>query len=157
MIVEIPLTNFVGTGGKELIERLYAVPDQTVTEKKDDYEIIQNLPTVENYKPTREHKPSIIWDKTLEGIFGTDCICIYDSYYLLYLQLVKHISEKFDCDGEFKYCYQSKDDDELIGCCELNTKEDITEFLTHIIQTVPCSLYDVELNLGIKPNSTFSV
>jgi hypothetical protein len=80
----------------------------------------------------------------------------------LYLQLVKHITEKFDCDGEFKYsavlgsktpeqaCYQSKDDEELIGCCELNAKEDITEFLTHIIQTVPTTLYDVADNIGLN-------
>jgi hypothetical protein len=148
--VDIPLTNFVGTGGKELIERLYALPDDTVIEKKDDYEVIQNLPTIEGYKPTRDHKPSVIWDKDLEGIFGTDCICIHDPYYLLYIQLVKHITEKFDCDGEFKYCYQSKDDADVIGCCELNAKEDITEFLTHIIQTVPCSLYDIKENLGLN-------
>jgi hypothetical protein len=156
MIVDIPLTNFIG-GGKELIEKLYTLPHDTVTEKRDDYEIIQNLPTVENYKPTRDHKPSVIWDKKLEGIFGSECICILDPYYLLYIQLVNHISEKFDCDGEFKYCYQSKDDDQLIGCCELNENNNITEFLTHIIQTVPCTLLDIELNLGLKPNSTFSV
>jgi hypothetical protein len=147
--VDIPLSNFIG-GGKELIERLYALPDDTVIEKKDDYEVIQNLPTIEGYKPTRDHKPSVIWDKDLEGIFGTDCICIHDPYYLLYIDLVKHITEKFDCDGAFKYCYQSKDDADVIGCCELNSKEDITEFLAHIIQTVPCSLYDIKENLGLN-------
>jgi len=149
MIVEIPLSNFV-SDGRELIERLYALPDDTLTEKKDDYEVIQNLPTIENYKPTRDHKPSVIWDKTLEGIFGSDCICIHEPYYILYIKLVNHISEKFDCDGNFKYCYQSKDDNELICCCELSSKEDITEFLTHIIQNVPCTLYDVKENIGIN-------
>jgi hypothetical protein len=141
---------FTSTGGKELIERLYAVPDENVIEERDDYEIIQNLHTIEGYKPTRDHTPSTIWDKSLEGIFNTDCICIHDPYYLLYLQLVKHISEKFDCDGEFKYCYQSKDDVEVVGCCELNSKEDITEFLVHIIQTVPCTLYDIKENIGLN-------
>jgi hypothetical protein len=149
MIVDIPLTNFIG-GGKELIEKLYGLPDDTLIEKRNDYEIIQNLPTIPNYKPTRDHKPSVIWDKSLEGIFGTDCICIQDPYYLLYIQLVNYISEKLDCDGIFKYCYQSKDDAELIGCYELNSKEDITEFLTNIIQTVPCTLWDIKENIGLN-------
>jgi hypothetical protein len=150
MIVEIPLTNFVGTGGKELIERLYALPDDTVTEKKNDYEIIQNLPTIEGYKATRDHVPSVIWNKELEPIFGSDNVCILDPYYILYLQLVKHITEKFDCDGAFKYCYESKDDADVIGCCELNAKGDIVDFLTHIIQTVPTTLYDIADNIGLN-------
>lgn len=149
MIVDLPLQNFIGDG-RELIERLYAVPEQSMTEKKDDYEKIQNLPTIEGYKPTRDHKPSVIWDKTLEGIFGTDCICIHDPYYLLYLQLVKHISENFNEDGIFRYCYQSKDDKDVVCCCELSDRGDITEFLTNIIQNIPCSLYDLKENLGIN-------
>lgn len=149
MIVDIPLSNFIG-GGKELIERLYAVPDETMTEKKDDYELIKNLPTIEGYKPTRDHKPSVLWDKSFEPIFGSDNVCILDPYYLLYIQVVNYISEKFDEEGVFKYCYQSKDDAELVGCYELNSKEDITEFLGHIIQTVPCSLFDIKENLGLN-------
>lgn len=161
MIVDVPLSNFIG-GGKELIERLYAVPDDTMTEKKNDYEIIQNLPTIEGYKPTRDHKPSVLWDKSFETIFGSDNVCILDPYYLLYIQLVNHISKKFDEEGVFKYsavlgsetpeqaCYQSKDDAEVIGCYELNSKDDITEFLGHIIQTVPCSLFDIKENLGLN-------
>lgn len=144
--VEIPLSNFIG-GGKELIERLYSIPDDTVTEKQDDYEKIQNLPTIEGYKPTRDHKPSVIWDKSLEDIFGTDNVCIYDPYYILYIQLVNHISEKFDCDGEFKYCCDAGDD--VVGCFQLTSKDDITEFLTHIIQTVPCTLYDIKENVNL--------
>jgi hypothetical protein len=149
MIVDIPLSKFTG-GDKDLIERLYAVPDENIIKEHNDYELFLNLPAVENYKPTRDHKPSNIWDKKLEPILGTANVCILDPYYLLYIQLVNHISEKFDCDGEFKYCYQSKDDGELIGCCELNSKEDITEFLTHIIQTIPTTLFDIKENLGLK-------
>lgn len=145
--VDIPLSKFIGDG-RDLIERLYSIPDQSMTEKKDDYEIIQNLPAIENYKPTRDHKPSVIWDKSLEGIFGADNVCIYDPYYILYIQLVNHISEKFDCDGEFKYCFNAGDD--VVGCFQLTDKNDITDFLTNIIQNVPSTLFDVKENLGIN-------
>jgi hypothetical protein len=154
--LEIPLSNFIGHSS-DIIETLYAVPEKLNLEERDDTELIMNLKPIDGYKPTRDHKPSTIWNKELEGIFGSECICILDPYYLLYIQLVNHISEKFDEEGIFKYCFQSKDDEELVGVYELTVKEDITEFLTHIIQTVPCSLYEIELNLGLKPNSTFSV
>ena len=147
--VDIPLSNFIGEK-KELLDMLYAVPDKTVAEHRNDYELVLNLPTNENYKPTRDHTPSVLWNDEFEPIFGTKNVCIYDPYYLLYLKLIDHIIEKFEEDGIFKYCYQSKDDEEVVCCSELTVKEDVKDFLAHIIQTVPCTLYDIKENLGLN-------
>ena len=148
--LEIPLSNFIGYDNT-IIETLYAVPEKLNLEERDDTELIMNLKPIEGYNPTRHHVPSVIWDKEFEPIFGCDNVCIYDPYYLLYLKLVDYIIEKFEENGEFKYCV---DNDTIY---ELNHKNDVKNFLAHIIQTVPCSLYEIELNLGLKPNSTFSV
>ena len=148
MIVDIPLSMFTGSGGKELIERLYALPDDTVTEKKDDYEIIQNLPTIEGYKPTRDHKPSTFIDEDLEPIFGDKQISFYDNYYLLYTKIKEYIYLKFEEDGFFKYCFQAGDD--VVGCYELSDKDDIKQFIVHIVSSVPCTLFDIKENIGLN-------
>ena len=103
-----------------------------------------NLKPIEGYNPTRHHTPSVLWDKEFEPIFGCDNVCIYDPYYLLYLKLIDYIIEKFDENGEFKYCV---DNDTVY---ELTAKEDVKDFLADIIQTVPCSLYEIKENLGLN-------
>lgn len=145
--IDIPLSKFIG-GGDELIERLYALPEESIEDAvRDDFELIMNLPTVEGYNPTRDHKPSVIWDKKFEPIFGCDNVCIYDPYYLLYIQIVNYICEKFEEDGEFKYTLV--EDDEIVGCFELNNKNSVEEFLAHIVKTVHCTLYDLKNNINL--------
>lgn len=150
--VDLPLSNFIGHSS-EIIERLYDAPDMnnpTHLEERNDYDLLVNLPTIGGYKGSRDHTPSVIWDKEFNAIFGCDNVCIYDPYYILYSKIKEYIYLKFDDEGVFKYCFQSKDDDDVIGCYELNDKEDIVGFLVHIIQNVPCTLYDIKDNLGIN-------
>ena len=140
--LEFPLSNFIGHS-LDIIETLYAVSENFNLEERDDTELIMNLKPIEGYKPTRDHTPSVLWDKEFEPIFGCDNVCIYDPYYLLYLKLIDYITEKFEEEGIFKYCV---DNDTVF---ELNCKDDVKDFLAHIIQTVPCSLYEIKENINL--------
>jgi len=146
--VDIPLTNFVGNGGKDLIERLYAPPPHPDDNQHTDYEKLMKLEPPKNYTPTRVEKPSYFIDERLEPIFGDKQISFYDNYYLLYCKIENHIAEKFEEDKCFKYCFQAEDD--LVGCYELSDKDDIKQFISHIVTTVPCTLFDIKDNLGIN-------
>ena len=147
--LDIPLSMFVGHS-QDIIETLYAVPENFNLEERDDTELIMNLKPIDGYKPTRNHTPSVLWDKEFEPIFGCDNVCIYDPYYILYSKIKEYIYLKFEETGEFRYCYNDKNDDEIVGCYELNNLDGIKDFLVHIIQTVPCTLYDVADNIGLN-------
>lgn len=141
--LEFPLSNFIGHS-EGIIETLYTIPENFNLEERDDTDLVMNLKPIESYNPTRHNIPSVIWDKEFEPIFGCDNVCMYDPYYILYLKLIDYIIEKFEEDGEFKYCI---DNDSVY---ELNHKNDVKDFLAHIIQTVPCSLYEIKNNLNIS-------
>jgi hypothetical protein len=141
--LDFPLSNFIGHSS-EIIETLYAVPENFNLQERDDTEFVMNLKPIEGYNPTRDHTPSVLWGEEFEPIFGCNNVCIRDPYYILYLKLIDYITEKFEEDGFFKYCI----DNDIVY--ELNHKDDVKEFLAHIIQTVPCSLYDIKENLGIN-------
>jgi len=109
--VDIPLSCFTGSGGQELIEQLYAVPDKNaeVQKRPDDYEVIQNLPTISGYNPTRGHKPSTIWDNELEPIFGTSNICIFSQEYKVFENLKHQIMCVVDKSSHIAFTVKNTD------------------------------------------------
>ena len=126
---------------------------------KDDLQKVLDLPTIQGYKPTRVHVPSVIWDDKFEIIFGCKNVCIHDSYYKLYCCIIDHITSQIEVHGNFVYAHDKviDDGDDIHMEFELRNVEDIPRFLDELVLKIPCSLYEIELNLGLKPNSTFSV
>jgi hypothetical protein len=151
--VDIPLTMFVG-GHRDLIERLYSAPDinnpEHLTQERDDYHKLLEIEPPKNYNPTRVTQPSYFIDDELAPVFGDRQISFYDPLYLMYSQIKEHIYSKFEEDGNFRYTFQSKDDDDVIGCYELENRDDIKTFIIHIIQTAPSTLYDIADNIGLS-------
>jgi hypothetical protein len=145
--IDIPLSKFIG-GSNDLVERLYAPPPHPDDNQHTDYEKLMKLEPPKNYNPTRVDKPSSFFDEELEPIFGDKQISFYDNYYLLYTKIKEYIYLKFEEDGFFKYCFQAGDD--VIGCYELSDKDDIKQFIVHIVSSVPCTLFDIKENLGLN-------
>jgi hypothetical protein len=144
---------FVG-GHRDLIDRLYSGPDMNnpehLTHERDDYHKFLELEPPKDYNPTRVTQPSYFFDDELAVVFGDRQISFYDPLYLMYSRIKEHIYSKFEEDGIFRYTFQSKDDEDVIGCYELENKEDIKTFIIHIIVNIPCTLYDIKENLGIN-------
>jgi hypothetical protein len=148
--VDIPLSMFVG-GQRDLIDRLYEAPDPNhIASERDDYKKILELEPPKNYNPTRVDKPSYFIDEELAPVFGDKQISFYDPLYLLYSKIKEYIYLKFDEENIFRYTFQCKDDEDMIGCYELENKEDVKNFIIHIVVNVPCTLYDIKENLGLN-------
>lgn len=126
MIVDLPLTNFIGDG-KELIERLYALPDENdKMVKRDDYEVIMDLPTIKGYNPTRVDKPSYIWSDELAPIFGDRQICIFSQEYKVFEELKDHITQVVEKSGGVAFTVKNTDYIALV--------DSINEFMVELFE-----------------------
>ena len=126
MIVDIPLSMFTGEK-TDIIDKLYALPNETdKTEKRDDYEVVMNLPTIAGYKPTRVEKPSYIWSDELAPIFGDRQICIFSQEYKVFEELKDHITQVVEKSGGVAFTVKNTDYIALV--------DSINEFMVELFE-----------------------
>jgi len=138
--VDVPLEMFIG-GKCDLIERLYSGPDMNnpehLTSERDDYKKIMELPTVENYNPTRVDKPSYIYCDQLAPIFGSSQICIYSEEYKFFEHLKNEIMYVVEKSSGVGFTILNQD--------FIAFPDNINEFLVELFVFNKCSWKDLVL------------